>query len=79
MTAEDVRRQHPRAVANQLETTLATNQRLDRDLAVVTQERDKLLSSVKDYKSKLSVSEKHVAELKMTHSKDISLLEVIIW
>ncbi|XP_012940418.1 early endosome antigen 1 isoform X2 [Aplysia californica] len=75
MTAEDVRRQHPRAVANQLETTMAANQRLEKEVKATSHERNRLQASLKECRGKLTSSEKQLVELRDNHTQDIALLE----
>ncbi|XP_059177418.1 protein Daple-like [Physella acuta] len=74
-TAEEVRRQHPRTVANLLDTTLASNQRLEKEVLTITKDRDHLRCVLKETKAKLATAEKHLETEKQGQEKHITMLE----
>ncbi|XP_046554998.1 early endosome antigen 1-like isoform X2 [Haliotis rubra] len=75
LTAEEVRRQHPRAIANQLDTTLVCNERLKSDLKVAEKERDRLKCIVKDLRASLSTKHKLIEELEVQKENEKTELE----
>ncbi|XP_067686952.1 protein FAM184A-like isoform X2 [Haliotis asinina] len=75
LTAEEVRRQHPRAIANQLDTTLVCNERLKSDLKVAEKERDRLKCIVKDLRASLSTKHKLIEELEAQKENEKAELE----
>ncbi|XP_046361465.2 myosin-3-like isoform X2 [Haliotis rufescens] len=75
LTAEEVRRQHPRAIANQLDTTLVCNERLKSDLKGAEKERDRLKCIVKDLRASLSTKHKLIEELEAQKENEKTELE----
>ena len=65
LTAEDVRKQHPRALANQLETFKLQNERLESQVKSLEHERDRLRTAAKESKASLSKVEKQLEDLEM--------------
>ena len=61
-TAEDIRRQHPRVLANELDSLRLQNERLETNIKSVEHERDKLKSLLKETKGSLHKVEKDLAE-----------------
>ena len=70
MTAEDIRRQHPRAVANQLETLKLQNEHLEAQVKSLEHEREKLKTSVKDSKASLRKAEKHITDVESAQDQE---------
>ena len=70
MTAEDIRRQHPRAVANQLETLKLQNEHLEAQVRSLEHEREKLKTSVKDSKASLRKAEKHITDVESAQDQE---------
>ena len=50
LTSDDIRKQHPRALANQLETLTVSNSRLESELRSAEQERRQLQGALKEAK-----------------------------
>ena len=50
ITAEEVRRQHPRVVANQIDSVMLSNQRLEKQAKSLERERTVLKSALKESK-----------------------------
>ena len=70
LTAEDIRRQHPRAVANQLETLKLQNEHLEAQVRSLEHEREKLKTSVKDSKASLRKAEKHITDVESAQDQE---------
>ncbi|KAK6192149.1 hypothetical protein SNE40_003677 [Patella caerulea] len=62
MTAEEVRRQHPRIVANQIDTTLVCNEKLQSEIKILTKDNARLKTVIKDLKVKLKTISKELEE-----------------
>ncbi|XP_055862053.1 early endosome antigen 1-like [Biomphalaria glabrata] len=75
LTTEDVRRQHPRTIANQLEATNAANQRLEKEVIASLKERDNLKVALKEAQMKLTTTEKTLETEKVSQEKHIRMLE----
>ncbi|RUS71540.1 hypothetical protein EGW08_020696, partial [Elysia chlorotica] len=64
ITAEEVRRQHPRVVANQIDSVMLSNQRLEKQARSFERERAQLRSALKESKSALQERETTITEMK---------------
>lgn len=64
LTAEEVRRQHPRVVANQIDAVMLSNQRLEKQVKSLEKERTALKTALKESKSTLHDHDLLLTELK---------------
>ncbi|GFS28013.1 hypothetical protein ElyMa_005326800 [Elysia marginata] len=64
LTAEEVRRQHPRVIANQIDAVMLSNQRLEKQVKSLEKEKTLLKTALKESKSALHDCETSLAELK---------------
>ncbi|GFO08940.1 hypothetical protein PoB_003544500 [Plakobranchus ocellatus] len=63
LTAEEVRRQHPRVVANQIETVMLSNQRLEKEVKASEREKNLLKSSLRNIKLTMGEHEATISNL----------------
>lgn len=63
LTSNDIRKQHPRTLANQLETLAVCNARLEMELQLAERERTRLRASVKEMKAALASREEEKMEV----------------
>lgn len=69
LTSDDIRKQHPRALANQLETLTVSNSRLESELRSAEQERRQLQGALKEAK-KSAASKQAQTEAAEKHKQD---------
>ncbi|XP_055957783.1 kinesin-related protein 4 isoform X2 [Patella vulgata] len=70
MTAEEVRRQHPRIVANQIDTTLVCNEKLQSEITILTKDNTRLKTVIKDLKVKLKTTCKELEEFESIRKEE---------
>ncbi|CAL1534848.1 unnamed protein product [Lymnaea stagnalis] len=75
LTADSVRQLHPRTLANQLDTLMTVNERLEKEVKSSVQEMVHLKAELRVVKSKLLDVEKQLELEKLGQSKHITMLE----
>ncbi|KAK7485372.1 hypothetical protein BaRGS_00023320 [Batillaria attramentaria] len=70
LTSDDVRKQHPRTLANQLETLNVCNSRLESELKSAQQEQSQLKSALKHAKASEAGARKELAALELEKERE---------
>ena len=70
LTSDDIRKQHPRALANQLETLTVSNSRLESQLRSTEQERKQLQGSLREAKRSVSSQQADIAAVEQSKQEE---------
>ena len=76
ITAEEIRRQHPRTLANKLDTYALEAERYKQDIGKVEKERDRFKSQITELKSAIKEKQKIINDSQGTFDREKNGLKV---